>query len=581
MRRTSKRRRLAYVVARIAIVWTLFLVALVAIWAYRMNNTRTLERMENRLLGIASSTATLVDGDVHRVIVQGTEENPAYKSLVAQLERIRRANSYPGHNIEYIYTFWRDPKQPNRVRFGLDTGVGDNHSPLNLLYEKPISPILQYVFEKGKARCEPKPIIDQWGIFRSAHAPIFDSSGRVVATLGVDLGVAKPKPITSLQIFFALTAIVVSVILGLLLARLISRAITKPLHNLMEAAAEVAQGDLQVELGQMRMHQEFSGIAAGFLEMTASLRRLVGQIGQGAELMGKWSATLKMTAEQSGRGAEEIANTMTQLATGADSVADSVGSVAVQLSKIDVLSDQVDKRTASGSDSMIGVRNSADHGVAIVASAVERAREAAVLTGKAAQNVDSFQKWSDEIAGLLEYVSDLAEQINMLSLNAQIEAARAGEHGIGFSVIAEKVGKLADDASNLVGRMAGLNEEMGARVREVGTHVRTTEQHLTENFGLLAEVKETFSEIASRVRETADLLVQTARSTNELRVEIMKGRQEVETIASVTEEEASSIEEASATAQEQAASAKEVEAIVTQLRELTERLHDEVRKFKL
>lgn len=578
MSRTPFRLRLTFIVGFVAVVWMLVIVAAVAVWEYRAAKKRALDTAESRLLGIAISAAALVDGDLHQEIVKGAEDHPEYQRLVTVLDRIREANSRPGQEIRDIYTVWRDPQQSGRVLYGLSTGKGGDRRPLNSLYGKPVSPVLLDVLRTGKARCEPEIAEDEQRVSRSAHAPILDPAGRVVAALGVNL-VAKKTAAPAVVSLGALAAI--AILLGVLLARILSPLIAVPLRRLNEAAARIAQGDLRTESLKTPAFREFAGLAAGFREMADHLRHLLNRIKEGVESIDQSAAALHVAAEQAGRGAAEIAQTMGEMAAGGGAIVASVSSAADELGRIDSLSAEVAGQTFAGSEAMLSVRSSADRGVAVVSDAVERAREAASLINLSTDQVETFERWSEEIARVLEFVSELAEQINMLSMNARIEAARAGEHGQGFSVIAEKIGKLADDAGHMVARISGLNAETVARVKDVGSYVTTTATNLAENARLLDQTKAIFIEIADHVRETSEMLVRTARSTAELRERIVKGRQSMDAMAAAAGETAGGIEEASAAAQEQTVLAGEVESTAAELRRLAELLRDELRRLQV
>lgn len=574
-------KRLATVAGLVAFIWTFLLVGGLALGVYNINERNKNAQVEGRLKAIALSAASFIDGDIHRRLTeQGNEEDPDFQHLVSQLKRVQASNSVKDDKIAYLYTFWRDPDDPSRVRFGLDTGEGGDHSSLNSLYEDPATEAAIAAFETGKAQCDPITE-DSYGIFKTAYAPVFDSTGTVVALVGVDLEAAWPPAISASMIMLFIVVILLATVLAVAMGHALSPAISRPLEKLAAVAGKVAQGDLTVQLPQIKVHREFSGLAESFATMLDNLRRLAGQISQGTEKMYHWSSALEASAGQAGEGANEVARMMSEVASGADSVAASTTRIADELVRIDGLAGDMAHKASIASAIATGTREQADRGALAVNDAVLRAQEAARTLNSTAMQVAAFKQWSGEIAETAGFISTLAEQIHMLSMNAQIEAARAGDAGRGFSVVAEKIAGLSDETAEFVGRIGIVNREIGTRIEQVGSSIIDTDRQVNESTGLLEDVRRTFGEIADGIRQVAAALTEISTAARALKAGTLASRSETDVIAGITVETAASIEQVSAGTEEQAALSEEVNSAVKRLHELADLLAAETRTFKL
>ncbi len=186
--------------------------------------TRTLEiyngQMREQLLRVAEGAASFVDGDLHETFVSVEQESSdAYKNAVKPLKSLLDSV----HGVRYIYTTRMIGDQ---VYFVLDSvpygdrdkdGIED-HSPVMQSYDEPDSQMLR-VFKEGRPAASEEPYKDQWGVFISAYVPIFNSAGKLVGVLGVDMAAGDfQKKITALQrasISGLVIPVLISVLLGI------------------------------------------------------------------------------------------------------------------------------------------------------------------------------------------------------------------------------------------------------------------------------------------------------------------------------------------------------------------------------
>lgn len=581
MEQLTFRRRLASIVGLLIFFWSCILMGGMAFWVLSLARDNNNSQMEARLEAIAASTATLIDGDIHsRLIASGDETDPDYQSLVRQIRQVQSTNNRKGDGyISHIYTFWQDPADPVFPRFGLDTGIREDHSPLNSIHEKPLSDIALAALQIGLVQSEPITE-DSFGVFKTAYAPIRDYSGSIVAVMGVALEAERTPLISYKHIQLGLIVIVISTIIGMLFARLMSPSIIRPLDHLTEVAKKIGDGDLRIKPNSARLPREFSGLAGGFQNMLDNLKRLVGRIRGGADHLSSWSQDLMASTENAGRASHEVAAMLSELAAGSDTISKSTAGIAREFQEVDRLAGSFADQALAMNDGMNENRRRADRGLAAIKEAVDQVLNFARLLKAATTQVNSFRLWSSQIGETAGFITGLAEQTNILAMNAQIEAARAGTAGTGFKVVALKIGDLAENTSKFSERITQVNKELQQHLEQVSTAVNTTDQKMTESTGLMEEAGKLFTQIADNIRSMASIVAATSTAAQDLKARTNQGRRETSNIADVMEVTAVNIEQISAGSEEQAALSAEVEQAAKRLSELARQLAAEVAQFR-
>jgi len=581
MERLTFRRRLASIVGLLIFFWSCLLMGGLAYWALSLARDNNNSHMEARLEAIAASTATLIDGDVHgRFIASGDETDPDYQSLIRKFRQVQSANNRKGDGtIAHIYTLWRDPDDPDFPRIGLDTGIGEDHSPLNSTSKESFAGAALTALQTGVVHSE-SVIEDSSGIYKTAYAPIRDSSGTIVAIIGVDLETRATPLISYEQINIGLIIIVASTIFGMLFALLMSPSIIRPLNHLTEVAQKIGDGDLRAKPDSARLPKEFSGLAGGFQNMLDNLKRLVGRIRGGADNLSSWSQDLMASTESAGRAAQEVAAMLSELAAGTDNISKSAAGIAREFQEVDRLAGSFADQALAMNTGMNENRKRADRGLMAIREAIEQILNFARILKEAATQVNSFRLWSGQIGETAGFITGLAEQTNILAMNAQIEAARAGAAGTGFKVVAIKISEMAENTTKFSERITQVNKDLQLHLGQVSSAVNTTDQKMAESTSLMEEAGRLFTQIADNIRQMASVVAATSATAQNLKARTNQGRRETSNIADFMEVTAVNIEQISAGSEEQAALSAEVEQAAKRLSELARQLAAEIARFR-
>ena len=262
------------------------------------------------------------------------------------------------------------------------------------------------------------------------------------------------------------------VLLALLASWLISRSITRPIDAAVRAARRVADGDLTVDL-QAQGSDEMAQLLLSLQHMTVGLRRLVGEVAQGARTVAETSSQIAQGNSDLSQRTEEQASTLEETASSMEELTTTVGQNADHA------------RQASQ----------------LAADASRVAREGGDVVGEVVQTMTGISASSRQIADIIGVIDGIAFQTNILALNAAVEAARAGEQGRGFAVVATEVRNLAQRSAAAAKEIKALISASVPQVEAGTSQVDAAGRKMQDIVAAARQVSELIAEIASASSE--------------------------------------------------------------------------------
>jgi methyl-accepting chemotaxis protein len=337
-------------------------------------------------------------------------------------------------------------------------------------------------------------------------------------------------------VMMMLISAVLGIIAGAVFALLVINKIVKTLLAVVERMRRVAAGDLTGDPIPVTTRDEIGQLAQATNEMQSSLREIVTSISANSEQVSAAATEVSATSEQMAASSEHQRAQLTQVAAAIEEMAATVT--------------EVSGRTGEVSRQSTEAGDQANEGGQIVRRTVEEMGQIASQVESTSAAVGQLSEKAVKIGEILTVINDIADQTNLLALNAAIEAARAGEHGRGFAVVADEVRKLAE-------RTQEATQEVSRSI----TEIQTSTGEATEMMG------------ASKDRVTQG--VQLARQAGDSLESIVRGSttvaQSIDSIAAAVEEQsatsaeiARSIEVISAAADEATQGANQAAAAATQ-----------------
>lgn len=320
-------------------------------------------------------------------------------------------------------------------------------------------------------------------------------------------------------------AIVVILVIAVIGCLLVSRGIAKSIQSSMDVVKQISEGNLNVEIEQRMLDRkdEAGALSCNTQTLIDNLSAMIGKISNNTMTLNASSEEMNAAAGQAGNAVGNINDDLHNMLTGAveqtgnaQNIKNSIHNMNIHLEKtlgeVDHLSDET--------KAMLDARNDVDKSLnQLDASNQDVMTEVENIQKQTQQNNESVEK----IIAAVSYISDIADQTNLLSLNASIEAARAGETGKGFAVVAEEIGKLANqsnEASTEISELVNLLSYNSSQTMEIMDSVQDAmndqTKKLVETANIFKQLQEHVSHVADGVDVIRDATVQLGKETDEI-----------------------------------------------------------------
>ena len=342
-----------------------------------------------------------------------------------------------------------------------------------------------------------------------------------------------------------------AVVLGLLAALLISRSIVAPLRQAVTFAQRIAEGDLSQDLPLQRK-DELGQLMAAMQSMTGSLRNLVGRIGGGVSQIAAAAEQLSAITAQTSAGVHTQKLETEQTATAMHEMAATVQEVAQNAEQASQAARDADREAQQGNQ--------------VVQQAVGQIGSLATEVEQSAEAIQALNQESARIGSVLEVIRNVAEQTNLLALNAAIEAARAGEQGRGFAVVADEVRALAKRAQDSTEEIEGLIASLQRMARGAVEQMESSRSLTQRTVTLAGQAGDALGRITQAVSTIEQMNQQIAAAAEEQSAVAESISESITRVRDIGEQSASASQQTAASSAELARLGSELQGLVGQFR---------------
>lgn len=382
-------------------------------------------------------------------------------------------------------------------------------------------------------------------------------------------------------IITSIITFIVVLILGVITAFITSRSIVNPIKTVMEQMQKITSGNLNNDELHTDSKDELGQLIHATNGMNNSMRNIMLTISEVTATVSAHSEELTQSANEVRSGTEQISTTMEELATGSESQANMTTDLSTMMKDYTEKIEQTTENTERATNESNQVLVLADEGTELMNASMKQMENIDSIVQDSVEKVQNLDEQSREISKLVVVIQDIADQTNLLALNAAIEAARAGEQGRGFAVVADEVRKLAEQVGNSVTDISTIVGSIQNEINQVTNSLNDEYKEVELGTNQIRLTNEKFSTIQHSISEAVNSINFINTNMADIAASSQEMNSSIYEIAAISEQSAAGIEQTSASSQQTSSAMEEVAGSANELSKLAEELNGLVSNFKL
>ncbi|SNZ12480.1 methyl-accepting chemotaxis protein [Natronoarchaeum philippinense] len=347
-------------------------------------------------------------------------------------------------------------------------------------------------------------------------------------------------------------------------------------QQVMEAAAE---GDMTARMDPESDNESMTQIGRTFNEMLGEIEATTEQLKNFAAEVATASEQVTASSEEVRSASEQVTESIQEISDGAERQNDSLQSVSQEMSGLSTTIEEIASSSNEVADIAERTANTGREGREAAQQAIEGMNSIEAESEEAVEEIEQLQEEVAQIDDLLEFITEVAEQTNMLALNANIEASRSGESGEGFAVVAEEVKELAADTKEAAEDIEDRLEQIKAQTDTTAEEVRKTSNEVSQHTDSVREAADALEEIAGYAQETNTGVQEISAATQQQAASTQQVVAMVDEAATISEETTAEAENVAAAAEEQTTALTEVSRSASDLANQASQLSEALDRF--
>ncbi|UCZ52400.1 methyl-accepting chemotaxis protein [Bacillus shivajii] len=391
---------------------------------------------------------------------------------------------------------------------------------------------------------------------------------------------ASAESVIDFNVITLLAMIGLIIVTGLVLFTFLANMISNSLRRVVKTTEEVSKGNLAVAKLESGSKDEIGRMSEAINDMVENLRRMITQISHTSEQVAASSEQMLASSNETSKATEEITQSIQEVSSGAEKQVEKATENEQTVNEMSQSIDQISSSIQEVNEASIDSAQKAEHGTEVIHSTVGQMKTIHSLTEKIDTSVNELAVQSNKIGSIVSLITEVAEQTNLLALNAAIEAARAGEHGRGFAVVADEVRKLAEQTSNATSDISDIIEKIQEDVKESVVYTNDGRKAVESGLNYVDEAGKSFEDLSQAIHGVSTKIQGVTAAIQQIDAGAEGVFESLKETTSIAQQSAGYTQNVAASAEEQNASMEEVSTSSTQLAKMAEELQEVVNEFK-
>lgn len=413
--------------------------------------------------------------------------------------------------------------------------------------------------------------------------PIYLKDGTLYGSMDVGIYENDVDSVVATLRNFAIIGTVVILVLVLICVFFACNLLFKAFNDLVNYCNKMGAGDFSGSFGDKFLNRtdEIGIMARALHNMQDNLKKLISETAEQADSIVGISQNISGRSKATDEIARGIKGSLVKVVDGSNQQTTIVDDTSQMMEQINEGMEEVANNMQRVSDSSVSTVTSAENGCSVVENMVKQMNTINEEVNATAEKVQILNQKSSEIGNVTEIINGIASQTNLLALNASIEAARAGEQGRGFAVVAEQVGVLAEQSGQAANEIAQLVKEIQQSTQDSITSMDESKNSIIEGLTLAQEAGTSFQGILSQITKMSEDFTNISAITEEVTASTNNLVVSVENIADISTNTHSSTEEVSSAIETQNEHMSQIVEATAALSEMSEKLDEAIKVFKL
>lgn len=550
------------------------LVMAVVLAIFSANSMRTslqeeaLEGLKDVCYSIKSAYSTVDEGD-----------------YVLEAENLKKGEFNITENEEMIDSFAEESDVEITLFYGdtrRATSLVDGESGEKILGTKASSEVVDQVVKQKNEYSSSELMINGQNYY-AYYIPLENSDGSAVGMIFA--GKASEKIDSYIQtkvisiLLIALALFIIAGVVALLIAGRIGKAVRKA-ENMLDM---LSQGDLTVEMDAklLKRKDELGIMGQALKALMEELKGILSNVKQSSDVLAVSNSDLNKFASHTSDAVNDVSHAVDDISQGAVSQAEDIESATLQVNDMGTAIEKIVAKVENlnrTSEEMEQAKSDAEYIITELSESSERTYEAVT---EIERQVNLTNESVTKIQEAVTLISSIAEETNLLSLNASIEAARAGDAGKGFAVVATEIQKLAEESNSSAASIAEIIDNLAKESQNTVKAMNSMQQIIDEQQKKLKETKERFQAVSEGIQSSRNEIMEIRGDSERCDNARIKVTDVISNLSAVSEENAAATEETTASMQELNSTMSILATKADELGSLAKDLEKDMRFFRL